>query len=343
MRTIPIPNSWWCDALTDGSYAALSLDELTLHTHLGDIPTPNGRGPLSLRITTYNDVFRVVGQAQDVDATQEYTDKFGWISAPPGPFGVSGCIYNNNGTLFIATAQSGIGVNGWRYVTPDNVLVTGDATYFSPTLHINQFTILPNGFVVGQNNEGDQPDGLVVVTTDGVKRMIWVGTIGECPRATADAQGNVALAFYTLNNGTNAYIVQTTYSELQALPPLAAPPIPPDPPVPPIPPDPPVPPIPPQPPVGGPMQSDLSISSLGDLTTLTEVPHPAGQGLVGLRTAEGKYKCWWNGEWQSPDRDSMGPWEAFLPYGGVYLARRTDGDIKQAIVGSRIPDNIPTA
>jgi hypothetical protein len=258
MQIQTIPSAWYCEALCGGEYAALAFDGLSLITHLGTFATPAGRGPLYVRITNVGAAFKAIGQSQDTDATQEYIAGAGWTSTPPGPFGVSGAIYDNYGVANIATPQSGIGVNGWRYVTPENVLITGDATYFSPTLQINQFTQLPNGFLIGQNN-GSDVIGLEVITNDGVRRLVYEGN-AEMPRSNADANGNVAIAFYVPSPGSaTAVLLQTTYAELQACPPVVSTPTPePEPPQP-IPPQPlppiPVPPIPipPQPNPGDPM------------------------------------------------------------------------------------------
>lgn len=142
-----------------------------------------------------------------------------------------------------------------------------------------------------------------------------------------------------------------TTVDLLVAPPVPVP-VPPDPiPVPPeptpVPPTPiPVPPVPPDPPtptpIGVVMRSDLKIDTSPSLTGLTELPHPAGQGLIGLQTAAGKFKSFKDGSWQ-PDASAMGPWEAFVSYGGVYLAARNGGadQGKTYIVGSRLPDVVP--
>lgn len=216
MNLTTIPDAWYIEALPDGSFAALAFSGLELVTHLGTLPTPAGRGPLYVRITNVGG-FRAIGQAQDTDSTQEYIDGIGWLTTTPGPFGVSGAIYDLHGVPHIATPQSGIGVNGWRYVTPENVLITGDATYFNPALQINEFTQLPNGFLVGQNN-GSDLIALVVITNDGIKRLVYDGA-AMMPRVNADAAGNVAIAFYLPSPGSaTAVMLQTTYAELQACP-----------------------------------------------------------------------------------------------------------------------------
>jgi hypothetical protein len=71
----------------------------------------------------------------------------------------------------------------------------------------------------------------------------------------------------------------------------------------------------------------ISLDSVQPFTepeTVTEVPHPDGQGLVALKTSAGKYKSLAPGGTWDPDKDSAGGWERFFPYGGVYLAYRED-------------------
>jgi|SRR5215831_2133700 len=131
-------------------------------------------------------------------------------------------------------------------------------------------------------------------------------------------------------------VVDTTskMSELVPVPePIPPDPVPPDPEPPqPEPPDPTPPdpePIPPQPepPQPGGRVVEISLSSVQAFDspeTVTEVPHPDGQGLVALQTAAGLFKSMAPGGIWDDDKPSAGAWERFLPYGGVYL--HYDGD-----------------
>lgn len=214
----------------------------------------------------------------------------------------------------------------WNVWTDANRIRTfGDITFVLPMTR--------GGYWVGQTWQGTT-DGVGLVKPSG--DVYWIpGLVTPVPPRLAINSDGVPIVAVTTTEGV--FVGPGAFVPMGGTPPPPPTPPPPSPP----PPNPPPPNPEPPPPVGGPMQSDLVISPLGDLSHLTEVPHPAGQGLYGLKTDDGKFKSWHDGTWQ-PNKDGMGPWEAFLPYGGVYLARRNDGDEpRQAVVGSRLPDTIP--
>jgi hypothetical protein len=125
-------------------------------------------------------------------------------------------------------------------VTPDNVLVTGDATY-GPWNGLSEYTDLGDGLWIGQAH-----DFLAALVWDG--STLRVLETGACTFIRANRAGEAVTI--ALSKPEGVVLLSTTMAELRALPPVVTPPVPPvEPPVPPVPPDPPVPPKPPEPPI----------------------------------------------------------------------------------------------
>jgi hypothetical protein len=149
------------EMLPSGEYAVL-VPEVGIQTHQGLIPLPGGN-VLFVRITNVGG-FKIAGQGHQDGLAWEYANGV-WASHGP-TYGVSPLIYDNNGVLKFAAVEHGS--QGFRYVTPDNRLVTGDQTYGHPTLKLWEYTDL-DGILIGQGEGGCH------VYIDGVLRQLEAG------------------------------------------------------------------------------------------------------------------------------------------------------------------------
>jgi hypothetical protein len=213
------PGGWYADALPSGEYVVLFADQF-LETHLGQIAFLDAqRQPLFPRCTNVGG-FSFAGQSWHTDQTMEWHG--GWVTINKPACGVSPVIYDNDGLLHISDCS--IGSQGWRYVTPDNVLVTGDETYGpgpdSPGLY--EWTDL-NGLVIGQGAEGG------VIVWDGTQhRILEAGpAASRFIRVQRDGD-NVSIAWWG-ETGAPTTVVWATMDELRQLPVLqpVEPPVPP--------------------------------------------------------------------------------------------------------------------
>src|SRR5215471_16745717 len=136
MRRLPFPSAWYCDATPSGAYV-VTYPQSHFETHLGRVELPPGE-PWGIGYVRCTDNhidaaqgFAFAGQAHSTTnpAAWEWMAGIGWGSMPPPACGVSPCIYDLNGVLHRSDCGPGVGSQGYRYVTPENVLVTGDATY----------------------------------------------------------------------------------------------------------------------------------------------------------------------------------------------------------------------
>lgn len=319
---------WYGEALPSGEFAILSLSGLTVLTHLGAL-TLSVPGPLYTRITNVEG-FKICGQVNDgTNRGMSYADGL-WTVHPNVAYGVSGAIYDRLGVLHLS-AGPGVGSQGWRFVRPDNTLVTGDETYYSPSMGLSEWTDLGDGLFIGQASYGHDEcviyDGTHLRLLDPAPvRFIRANRVGD----------NVAIVYWIGGGNTHAVRIMCSVHELMTLPVWsgAGAPVP-------VPVPTPVP-VPPPPTGDKPMRSDLKSEELVNLSAFTEQPHPAGQGLVALKTSSNRFKSLTpRGTWD-PDKLVTGPWEAFLPYGGVYLAARNDGsNVRTFIAGTRLPDTVP--
>lgn len=215
----------YSEALPSGEWAVYIPARNEIATHLGFIPAP-GENLLFLRITA-TPTFKMAGQGNATGAAWEWTN--GVWSNRGTTFGVSPLIYDNDGTLRLATVANGS--QGFRYVTPDNRLVTGDETYKWPGGGLWEYTELPVG-LVGQGEDGCRflVNGQLRSLTTGDARFIRAHQVGA----------DVAITVVNLAGGFTT-IHRLTESEVRNLPPAPVSPPPPQPPLPP--PPPPVPPV----------------------------------------------------------------------------------------------------
>ena len=226
MQRLVIPGGWYGEALPSGAWAAL-VPHQGLQSHLGPIPLPPGEtfGPGFVRITEVGG-FRLAGQAHDTldPACWEWVAAGAggtWTSYPPPCVGVSPVIYDRGGRLL--RSDGAVGSQGYRYVTPANQVISGDATY-GPFHGLFEYTALDTpGLWVGQG------------ATDGSGCQLWDATdpaapvlrqveLGDCRFLRARQAGDqVALAFMAADG---VVLLWTTVAELRALPPVVAPPAP---------------------------------------------------------------------------------------------------------------------
>ncbi len=244
-----VASAWYGDHLPSGEWCAI-VPTVGVYTHLGNQPVlPPGEpwGVGFVRCTTVNG-FRFAGQAHSTldPACWEYDDR--WVSYAPPCVGVSPVIYDTEGVLH--RSDGSVGSQGYRYVTPQNVIVSGDATY-GPFHGLFEYTQLADDLWIGQ--AAYDGGGVQVLERVGGAKPgdeTWVLhqlELGDCRfiRANRDADPGEAVALAFTRPG-GVVLVSTTMAELRALPPVVTP-EPPDPG--PEPPDPPEPPEPtPQPP-----------------------------------------------------------------------------------------------
>lgn len=216
------PGGWYADALPSGAFVVL-IPHSHLLTHLGLLTLPPGEsfGLGFVRCTEVGS-FRFAGQAHDTidPACWEWIHGLGWKSYPQPCVGVSPVLYDSHGVLH--RSDGSLGSQGFRYVNAANQIVSGDATY-GPFHGLFEYTQLAPDLWIGQG------------ATDGSGVRVWDGTTlrqlergdGRFIRATV-AGDRVAVAWMA---SIGAVVVQTTLSELRALPPVAVVVTPPDDPI----------------------------------------------------------------------------------------------------------------
>lgn len=233
--------AFYGEALPSGEWCALVPGQ-GFQTHLGPVGLPPGEsyGLMFPRCTNVGG-FRFGGQAHDTITPAAWQYDHDWISYPQPCVGVNAVIYDRKGTF--VRSDGSVGSQGYRYVTPENVIVSGDATY-GPFFGLFEYTALARCWI-GQG------------AYDGAGIQVWDGAVlrqletGDCRFLRAHQAGDqIALAF---TRPEGVVLMHLTEAELLALPPAVLPVDPPKPPDP-LPPDPPIPPKPrppdpPQPPV----------------------------------------------------------------------------------------------
>jgi hypothetical protein len=211
-------------------------------THLGTVEFPAGEsaGVLFPRCTIVGG-FKFAGQRNSTISRAAEFVGGRWVSRDDLPYPTTNwpVIYDRLGQLH-SNPVGGVGSQGYRYVTPANVIISGDATYGQRN-GLNEYTDIGDGVLVGQSSVSFDAlvfDGSTLrVLETGNRRFIVANRDGE----------TVTIA---MSDPSGVIFLQTTMSELRALPvftsPTAPPPTPPAVP-PPVPPAPPVPPVMPTP------------------------------------------------------------------------------------------------
>lgn len=243
-----------------GTYAIFCAHE-RIETHLGPIEFPDANlkwQPLFHRQTTRGG-FRIAGQSWGTGRVLEWDGT--WKLFDTITPGTSSVIYDRDGDLcavkndgapresgLVLEDLSGVGVNGYRYVTDRNELITGDATYapragIAPAM--NEWTNLSLDGDTLSVGQGNQIGG--VLFWDGAAHRQLV--TGSAKFIRAERQGdNLAIAFWG-ESGVPTSCYWLTRAEVNTLPIVNATPGTPVPP-------PPVPPSPPETPMTNPLRID---------------------------------------------------------------------------------------
>lgn len=216
MSRVVIERAWYGELLPHGQFC-VTIPHVACLTHLGTVPLPPGETfGLGFPRCTIVDGFRFAGQAHETlnPAAWEWFPDGVWHAHPQPCIGVNPVIYDRNGLLHLSDGS--VGSQGYRYVTPQNQIVSGDATY-GPFHGLFEYTDL-GGLWIGQ------------AAYDGGGVQVWDGTTlrqlepGYCVFVRANRDGEmVALAFFDAElNGV--VLEQTTMTALRALPPVVVPP-----------------------------------------------------------------------------------------------------------------------
>ncbi len=253
---LAFPEHWYADAIArTGEYAALKPHAVAfdgagnmrlvvpgwMTTHFGKLALPAYDEPLYHRVTKVGG-FRIAGQAHYSLTSLELVGT--WQSRPQS-IGTSPAIYNRDGELLLSQG-GGVGVNGYRYISPlTGKPVTGDDTY-GPLHGLNEHTDLSDAqdgsLVVGQSNDKvfnfQCPPDSCVVWVEGKHRLIEPGDVGKCRFIRADRDGDY-FAFALWKENFGSVIIWMHIDDLRTrpiveiaaqTPPPASPPKPPAPP-----------------------------------------------------------------------------------------------------------------
>ncbi len=155
MKPTIIDGGSYGEALPSGAYAVLRPGRDIL-TDKGPIALPpeevstGGRGPLYLRISDVAG-WQMAGQSQSLVGKSWHYVNGQWVTVSNGAHGVSGLIFDNFGALKFSSPQ--YGSQGFRYVDPQNRLITGDATYHDTARRIWEYTTFGD-VTIGQGATG---------------------------------------------------------------------------------------------------------------------------------------------------------------------------------------------
>lgn len=219
MTRLEILDGYFVDALPGGAWVAMRRTPgAPLASHLGDIPLYRNLQPLYVRCAQTGAFFHLAGQSSDSPQTLVWREFDKWQPIDVVACGVSPVIWDNAGILHISDCS--IGSQGYRYVAPDNTLVTGDQTLtprqaIPPFDGLSEWTALGDGLYVGQCNV---VAGCAV--WDGAHlRMVEPG---DCFFIRATRVGhNVALAMVK-HAGQPSLCLWLTVDELRAMPVITA-------------------------------------------------------------------------------------------------------------------------
>ena len=232
MTRFVIAGGLYGDHLPSGEFC-VTVPGVHCTTHLGLVALPPGEtfGPTFPRCTRVEG-FRFTGQAHDTEnpAAWEWDSLnltaagSGWDSYPPPACGVSAVIYDNDGVLHRSDCGPGVGSQGYRYVTPDNVIISGDATYsidLGAGRKLFEYTDV-GGLLIGQAAY----DGGGAQVWDQENEALLQLEFGSCRFVNAHRLGDVVSLAFTRPEGV--VLMLTSMAELRALP-VAVPQEPPDP------------------------------------------------------------------------------------------------------------------
>jgi hypothetical protein len=134
IRRLEIRGGWYGDVRIDGHYAVLVRGS-HLQTATGRIDLPDRQNVLFPRIPPIGP-FKIAGQDQHGRGNLE--DLNGAWHLVGDSYGVNPVIYDWHGTLHQGALR--FGSQGFRYVTRDGRIVTGDETYAHPSRRLFEYT-----------------------------------------------------------------------------------------------------------------------------------------------------------------------------------------------------------
>jgi hypothetical protein len=224
-RTV-IAGAWYGDYLPSGAFCA-TVPRSHIQTHLGIVPLPPGES-FGIGYPRCTDIggFRFAGQAHDTLNPAAW-ERIGasWRAIAPPCLGVNPTIYDALGVLH--SSDGSVGSQGYRYCTPANVLVTGDATY-GPFHGLFEYTQLADDLWIGQGADDGTGVRVLQLTLDAAARAVWTLRqleLGTCTFVRANrVDETVAIAF---SKPEGVHLVMTSMAELRALPIVATTPKPP--------------------------------------------------------------------------------------------------------------------
>lgn len=227
MTRLHIPGAWYVDARPSGAFVALIKDS-HLVTDAGRVELPHGQNLLYVRIAP--DGIRFAGAGHQDDLVWEW-DGTAWVSHGSA-FGVSPVIYDRSGQLLIN--DSSWGSQGARYIGPRGDVITGDATYYSSSLDLSEFSYIAPDLYIGQSHPDGSNDA-AWVRDRGTPRLLEPGPC-RFIREAHDGE-RVSIAMWKPHEG--AVIYWLSLDEIRALPvvPIMSTPVP-NPGTPPAPPQP---------------------------------------------------------------------------------------------------------
>lgn len=209
------------DYLPTGEFAVNRPND-GVATHLGMLPFPPGEtGGLLFPVITNVGGFKIAGQCNSTVRGAAVWYSGAWHDDVRLPVGTKPCIWDNFGALVVNDGSAGS--QGYRYVTPANVIKTGDQTYAALN-GINEWTDLSitqdRSLMVGQANWT-----YAVILWDGTHHRLIEAVNGRF--VTAHRSGDLVSLTYMTPGA--AVLLSATVAELLTLPIYEPQPIPPDP------------------------------------------------------------------------------------------------------------------
>ena len=210
-RRLEFPGGWYADARPNGAYAVLFGDS-HVQTDRGRVENPVAPSNNVLYLRLNKDGSKFAGQGHHDGVAWEYAHGSGYRNAGVA-FGVNPTIYDASDNLALAVhAQTGS--QGWRYLSDDGTLVSGDSTYADPARGLWEYTVRRTSLGEFRCGQGGDEEGLQclingrrVMVERGDARFVRFNTEGD----------NIVLAFSSFA-GRKAVIIWTTAAALNALP-----------------------------------------------------------------------------------------------------------------------------
>lgn len=210
MKRVEIPGGWYCDALPDGTFAALITDR-QIETHAGAIPLPASQNVLQLRLSPHG---HIAGIGHRDDQAWLWNGA-GW--SPQGlAFGPRSVIFDAAGTLHrVPGPGHPAGSIGYRYVADDGRLVFSWETFADPARGLFEYTER-QGITIGQAGSGPLgEDPCIARLPDGTYRLIDSGT---CRFINVTRDGDTLAIAFVREDARKAVMLWMTVAELEQLP-----------------------------------------------------------------------------------------------------------------------------